>query len=58
MKTQHRAFRMNDADWGNLKEVAERVVPDSALSPAQSIGSRVAPMLRMIARGELVVFPA
>ena len=58
-ETPHFIMRLTAADRAALERIAAEVVPDAALARnASHAASRVAPMLRMIAAGALLVVEA
>jgi hypothetical protein len=58
-ETPHFLVRLTAADRAALERIAAKVVPDTALARnAPRNASRVAPMLRMIAAGALLVVEA
>jgi hypothetical protein len=57
-ETPHFIMRLTAADRAALERIAAEVVPDDALpTHAPRMFSRVATMVRMVARGLLVVVP-
>lgn len=56
MNLGRRTLLVDDDDWAKLQGLAARVVHDSEMSvSANRSAGRVSAMLRLIARGELVV---
>lgn len=56
MSTGRRTVFVQDEDWSKLQGVAQRLVRDSEMPfGANRSSGRVSSMLRLIARGELVV---
>lgn len=56
MSTGRRTLYIDDPDWSELRGIAQRLVKDSQMPFGASPASgRVSAMLRLIARGELVV---
>ena len=56
MQTPMRKLRLRDEDWNRLQEIAAGLVLDSQVDPSpRHDGGKLAPMLRLIARGDLVV---
>ena len=56
MKRTRHVLTMSDGEWAKLVGLAARLVRDSELDPkAPPYASRVSPMMRAIAAGDLVV---
>lgn len=52
-----RKFRLNDTDWAHLVGIAQRLVRDSDMpNGSKPSDPRIGPLLRLIARGEIVVY--
>lgn len=57
-RNRRRNIKLSDEHWAALAAIADRVVPqESVAARTKSSYSRIAPMLRLIADGKLLVAP-
>lgn len=57
-RNRRRSIKLSDEHWAALAAIADVVVPSESVASHTKAGySRIAPMLRLIATGELLVSP-